>query len=294
MLPFDEIYIENNFRGAVAEKVFELVHRELKIFTFRTGQENLFPNLIDFSNAMRKKHHRYYSDYDVDQYIYQFKTPPDTLNKEELEEFNRIYINNPNADRVDKSLREFAENEVTRLRFQKTTLGLKISSSPDFTVLTPAGKILQFEVKYRANGELSEEQQKKYLTFHPDTFIFLVSSKEPHIRILIAKAPKKEIEEYMVEFSKISKNAFTEFFDKSKSNVSGKEALEKLEIQAVEVGMRAAFEKLKEREPKARYEEVPFGEDGSIIISLGLKSERLIYPGEVLSKYSKIIRTFFK
>lgn len=56
-------------------------------------------------------------------------------------------------------------------------------SNPDFTVITPKGGVAQFEVKYRKNGKLTDDEKIRYLQYHPHAFIFLVCGTKPGFRI---------------------------------------------------------------------------------------------------------------
>lgn len=163
MATLDEDRINDKLRGSLAELIFELLHGELGCFVFRTGQEYLYKHLFEFANLKKSIQHTRYSTIDM-------KNIMEIWGHTQLSE---SVLNKDNAIKT-----------IKQLRFKHSQLAQRLSSSPDFTIITPAGNIHQFEVKYRYDGRLTEDENKKYLKHHKYAFLFIVMSTEPYIKIL--------------------------------------------------------------------------------------------------------------
>jgi len=142
---FDKDELSSYIKGALAEKLFELIHLELKCQVYRTGHEHLFPHIFQIANTKKKV----------------------------------SYIKDHKRD-----MEEFPDNVIQDLKFSKDVTGKMLSSSPDFTIISESGVIAQFEVKYRRTGFMFEQDLERYTEFPIKPNIFLFSLNEPHIKIL--------------------------------------------------------------------------------------------------------------
>lgn len=155
---FTEENIKNKIKGTIAEQIFEIIHMELGCQVFKTGQESLFPTLFYLANKKRKGHHLLNKESDINKLKSTFKDP--SIDYTQL------------------------NNMVNNLRFTNSTIAKSIASSPDFTIVTHAGDIYQFEVKYRKDGILSNKDKQKYLNGYKSPFMFILMQKKPYIKIL--------------------------------------------------------------------------------------------------------------
>src|SRR3989344_581648 len=174
MVYFDRKYISGNTKGAIAEKLFELMHLELGCQVFRTGQEHLFPHLFSIAKTKKKV-------WDL------------VHGGEELEKLKKYY--EEEGAPMDCAFMEYFE-----FKMEKKDHEVALSSFPDFTLISPTAEVRQFEVKYRWNGELEEEQLRKYLGLQYQPIIFIFMSSKPFIKILkhhycekIEELPEKTI-----------------------------------------------------------------------------------------------------
>src|SRR3989338_10320602 len=154
MTLYTEDNIRNRLKGALAEKLFHLVHEEMNCLVFHTGHEFLYPNLLKIANISKKKYHQFIKNNETE-----------VLSK-------NIGIDKENINEL-----------VGKMRFGHTATGLHISHSPDFTIITKQGNIIQFEVKFRKEPKLSEDEKESFVKKYPNAYIFLVSSKMPYISI---------------------------------------------------------------------------------------------------------------
>src|SRR3989344_1411906 len=69
---FEEDYIDRKLKGSLAEQLFELLHSELKCFILRTGQEVLYPNLLQIANLKKKVHHKLVKNEDINRITKEF------------------------------------------------------------------------------------------------------------------------------------------------------------------------------------------------------------------------------
>src|SRR3989344_5552464 len=154
---FEKEYIKNKLKGSLAETIFELLHLELGCQVYRTGHEFLYPHLFLIANTKKKITHRFFKEGD---YYDMFESDIDEDRKKMLdEEFVKRY----GEEEAEKEVKEFLKRIIGKWRFEKSTTGSVLASSPDFTIITPSGCIEEFEVKFRSNGELTNEEKKRYL-----------------------------------------------------------------------------------------------------------------------------------
>lgn len=225
-MEYTDFDLNCRIKGVIAEKIFELLHIELGCQVFRTGQEFLYPSLFSLANEKRIKHHN--ANYDAD------------LNA--LKEFGGT--NN--------------EKQLIRSRFRKSEAGIALASSPDFTIISHAGKIEQFEVKFRGNGSLSEEDKQRYLKREVPPNIFLVMGVPPFIDILLPRIRGL-----------------------GEGNIA-------------ELGNQIDFWKKVQENPKKFIEYLPIERgDGEMILIDDLESDKIVYNKELLEKYVKLIKNWY-
>lgn len=251
----DKDYIKNKIKGSLAEEIFLLMHIEMGCQVYRTGHEFMFPFLFEQANKKRKDHH--------------------SLFKEE------------DKSDVPLALESNAEDEVKNIRFGNTKWGTNISSSPDFTIITPSGMILQFEVKYRSNGHLRAKELEKYGSMSPAPFIFLLMKDKPYFKIL---SPK-----FVIEFDKDIQDKLGREMHPHNDQGLIKLAMDKLSVEE--------FNRFKRNLTDVQSKSISYigeiqinNEDESIRLMLpsGLSSDYLIYPSDVVKKYSEIIRECYQ
>lgn len=183
--------------------------------------------------------------------------------KKRLDElFIKKYGEEANEEAQKEAIQEL-KRVIGKWRFEKSTTGSVLASSPDFTIIAPSGCIEQFEVKFRSDGELSEEEKGKYLKRNAMPNIFIIMTKEPYIKIL-----KPWLEEIPIDYSKDFKDV----------------------IKQME-----SWEKRIYAKEKWYYNELEREEDDSLIFrSTALKSEVIVYPKSLLEKYERIIQKWFQ
>lgn len=99
------------------------------------------------------------------------------------------------------SNREILENlsQFEKLLERETDIGKKVSSIPDFIVISPKEKIFFIEVKFRTAPEALEEElllEKEFLEKFWEAKIILVTPKEkPYFRVLTPPYFTKETKE---------------------------------------------------------------------------------------------------
>lgn len=232
-MAFESDYLNNKIKGSIAEQIFELLHMELDCQVFRTGQEFLYPHLFNLARIKKKQHHQMFKE-------------------DDLKHFLSTYDG------------DFPPNIVGMLRFDRDLDNKRgsgfLASSPDFTIVTPAGNIEQFEVKFRANGVLESLQEKKYAKRDIMPFIFLCMAKEPFIKIL---SPAVEL-------------------SKGKRDI---DAISKLVDAVMDIQTRRDC---------WHYEEEVVRNGGNIILPSGfLESDNLVYPKKILDKYKTLIKKWY-
>lgn len=257
-LKFDNIYIKNKLKGCLAETIFELLHFEMGCQVYRTGHEFLYPHLFHLANAKKRDYHE----------------------KIKKEFVSNIINTEKDIGRINAKLRGFKRIEKTR--FKKSKIGSTLSSTPDFTIITPLGHILQFEVKYRYNGKLNPSTQKKYLkqTMEESPIIFVVMQKEPYIKI------------YLPEWDISNKEEYSKMLDFYYKKIQEQRGLNR----PLNDGEWEIVEKLGDKhfEAKLEYWSRGRGKDGSIIVDfIGIWEDCLIYPKWLLDKYSKVVHNCF-
>ena len=205
---FNEEYLINCMRGAIAERVFELLHRELYCKVYKTGHEILYPDLLDSINIRKKKKLRNISEEEIVEEAIKFE-------KLQREESLRLNTNLPidfadvKEEELTDSMKSFAKDSLIFHITHRSHLSNLIASNPDFTIVYPDGNIRQFEIKFRSYGELEEKQRNKYLKYHNSSYIFLVTSKSPYIKLLVPKKSEdtqKKQSEQMDAFIKKYRN----------------------------------------------------------------------------------------
>lgn len=115
---------------------------------------------------------------------------------------------------------------ANRRKLLKGDIGHKIRSQPDFLIVNPKNMEANFvEVKYRANGEISERHLEKNLKHYPESWVVMVSQRGIHIasseymrdnptkedcfKHLDKFGPFKECDRnVMIKYSKIAKKLF--------------------------------------------------------------------------------------
>lgn len=246
MTVYKENEIENKLKGAIAERIFELFHSELNCIVYKTGQEILYPHLFDVANVKKNYYH------------------------------NKNYYKSLKAMRWDKDSpyknmsEKEARNFLDKLRTENTATSEKISSTPDYTVITPKGRVIQFEVKFRKSGELSDEEMEKYKQQHPDTLIFLICPEEPCISVL----------EYSVDIETANK-IIMDFAKLSVENPLFKD--EQFKFKFFRTLLKSKFE----------YRPVKKGSSGSLLIEGEVDLNFFSYPKELLDKYAKLIKKVY-
>ena len=251
---YDEKYITGCIRGFLAEKIFELIHLELRCQIYRTGVEHLYPHLYELSKGKKKTTQRHKSDVDVELLKYVYERLAVRREKEGNLTDAKKYRN--------KSYKDL-EDEIAKIRFGVNDKELfnidhshNLYKSPDFTIVTSAGIVYQFEIKYRYNGELSEEDKNKYLASDMPPLIFLIMNQEPYIKILAAGGDKFNLS-----------NDARFLAEEKNSNRSSR---------------------------SIKYIVLERDKNGNLEIQRQLKSEILVYPKEILDKYSRIIKKWFE
>lgn len=254
----EEEEIKWRLQGIMAEKIFELLHIEIGCQIFRTGQEFLYPTLLNLANTKKKLYQQKYEEDD-------YKHLCDTIG-----EWNVEISRDSDGISPKKETLNIAPDKkmVAQMRFVRKEAGISLSSSPDFTIITPSGNIEQFEVKYRAKGILSEEEKEKYLFLNPKPYIFIVMKDHPFIKLL-------------EPCFKPDGALFSGLLNKHKELV--KNTFEPIK-----------FYKHIHKESTYSYSEIEPSENGDLIIEYPLKSEYIIYPKKVLNKYEKVIKETFK
>lgn len=265
---YEERYIQNKLKGSLAEQLFELLHLELGCQVYRTGQEFLYPHLFLLANTKKKIVHKIGKETDYQEMI--------NFGSKFIESMKPAEVD---AEEWENMMKNKFKQDVGKTRFEKSIVGSNLASSPDFTIVSSSGCIEQFEVKFRRDGQLTDEEKNKYLGREINLFIIML--KEPYIKIL-----KPTINTIFTKFKLMGKTK-DEAFDWILENIAGKTEEEKQKI------MKA----LLEVEDKGRkyYEEVKREKDNSLIFkSSSLKSEQIIYPKELLKKYEEVIKKWFQ
>ncbi|MCK4647624.1 hypothetical protein KAT24_01690 [Candidatus Pacearchaeota archaeon] len=267
-MTYEEEYIQNKLKGSLAEQLFELLHLELGCQVYRTGQEFLYPHLFVLANTKKKIIHKFSREVDY----------------QDLLDFGGKFIESVKPAEVDTEewenmMKNKLKQEVGKTRFEKTITGSNLASSPDFTIVSPSGCIEQFEVKFRRDGQLTDEEKNKYLGRNINLFIIML--KEPYIKILKPKV------DTIFDKLKLMGKTKDEAFDWILDNLDGKTKEERFKLMKTLLGVKS-----KERE---YYKELKREDDNSLIFrSSSLKSEQIIYPRKLLKKYEEIIKKWFQ
>lgn len=239
---FNEYYLSNHIKGAIAEKLFEMMHLELGCQVFRTGHEHLFPHLFHIANKKKQLFNRYFGGEEIERI------------RRELKEQDKNYSE-------ENHIQPLSELIYMDDKMEKKESEIALASSSDFTIISPRAEIRQFEVKYRWNGKLEDEQIRKYLSLQYPPFIFIFMSVKPFIKILEPvnyKKPKKESDIY-----------------------PGGLAVPK---KILNYGWDDLY---------GYYEELQKNEDSSFVIKDEIGGIELVYNSELIAKYSKIIEDYY-
>jgi len=247
-MPYSHDQVSSYVKGAIAEKLFEVMHVEMGCQVFRTGQEHLYPHLFHLANKKMEAYDKNFGEYAFEKLKDNIKGVPEDVKQDIAID---IY--------VDEKLGRKESN-------------VALSSSPDYTIITPTAEIRQFEVKYRWNGELGREQLNKYLSLQHPPFIFIFMSQKPFIKILKPKYYKepKEKDDHSYPLKFVMRKRYTIPTDKSS---------------------RLVHDWIDEY---GYYEEVQKDKNGLLVIRDPISSYDLVYSPELIAKYSKIIERFYQ
>lgn len=147
-----ESELNRRIKGSIAEKIFHLLHSDMNCIVYNSGHEYLFPNLIITANVSKKIWNKNYIHYEAG-IVSRYTDIP--------EKFVKDYIN--------------------KLRLSFADSGFKVATIPDFVIVTYKGNILEFEVKYREDGKLTDDDKFNIINKYPKAIIFLVSAVPPYI-----------------------------------------------------------------------------------------------------------------
>lgn len=259
-MKFEEGYIDRKLVGSLAEQLFELLHFEIGCRVFRTGHEFLYPDLFNLANLKKRIYHERFGKKDIEAYSKFFEMGT-------------------------------AKEIVGDYRFTKSKVGTTLAKSPDFTIVTPSGNILQTEVKYRYDGELTEEEKEGYLKREAKPDLFVLMGIQPYIKILIPIL-NFSIEEYIRAFSSLE-NQLREKYKKEHPNLTEEKLNRefKLKYLSLEKINELMSEHFRDR---YIYIELERKKDNSLRREVtGLASDDLVYSKEVLEKYGEIIKKWF-
>lgn len=146
--------------------------------------------------------------------------------------------------------------------------------------MTPAGRILEFEVKFRPDGILEKEYMQRYIQHHPFVRIFMLSSEAPRIRIL-ENTFQQEWHDEAKRLRELPDRQLRREYEKVFDAAPGANDLVE-EIALARARGRAAFREMER-------------DGGDLVIESGLyditlESERLVYPKAVLEKYDLVVK----
>lgn len=175
--------LDDKIKGNIAETIFEKIHIKLGCQVYRTGQEFLYPHINKAISEKRTKHHQ--------------KTRDEILKNEtkRYEEFKKSGKSFPDFFGFPQEIKEMIspndtvlppdEKSLGQVRFQQIRKERLLFANPDFTIITPSGDIIYYEVKYRSKIEdLKISELYKYLDMDIKPNIFVVTRDEPHIHII--------------------------------------------------------------------------------------------------------------
>lgn len=243
-MKYDADRIRNNIKGSMAETIFELIHLELGCQVYRTGQEFLYPNLFQIANTKKRLAHQILVDEDIKSFKEKFGATD-----------------------------EIAHRSVIYERFRKSLLPTLLSSNPDFTIIDRYGNIHQYEVKFRTNGKLSEEQTKKYLRKEYPPEIFIVMPKYPYFRLM--------------------RTLMREWVNHTDESKKMGIALMKKDKKLYDEASLELDEKIRSQEKKYMYVDRD-EKTGDIRIDQVITSEHFTYPNELLDRFGKVVEDLFK
>lgn len=268
MTHYEKEYIQNKLKGSLAEQLFELLYLELGCQVYRTGQEFLYPHLFVLANTKKKIIHKFGKEADYQDIV--------DFGDKFLESMKPAEVD---AEEWENMMKDKLKQDIGKTRFEKTITGSNLASSPDFTIVSPSGCIEQFEVKFRRDGQLTDEEKNKYLECKINLFIIML--KEPYIKILKPKV------DTIFDKLKLSGKTKDEALDWVLDKFKGKTKEEMSEFMKTLQRVSA-----KER---WYYKELERENDNSLIFrSSSLKSEQIIYPRKLLKKYEEIIKKWFQ
>jgi len=242
----EKVEIINRVNGAIAEKLFELMHLELGCHVVKTGQEILYPNLFSLAYRMKKVHHSKFITSDI----------------MTLAEGDSM-LSKLNMGTLDDS--------IWRQRSRKKLSQEILESVQDFTIITPAGNICPYEVKFRKNGTLSTSLKKKYIRTGLEPLIFLVSPGKPYIQIFEARRQVSQ----------------------SIDNAAQKYATDKTNKSGVIRTYVNSYNEYIQKKVKPRYAPLQKLPDDSLLTHAFVPSDRMEYPIDILKKYKKIVKEIF-
>jgi len=322
-------------KGDFAEKITELIHIDLDCTVYRTGHEHLFPNLFHHANHTKKMNKDLY-DQDKKKYIFDTfvnllqsiqMVKDDIWKKASSEEKGRMIfegmsqeafhmlMNGPDVydrtgkrkitqdsfykivyPKIPKSFKEFLEQGANSRMQHRPKFTRKMASSPDLTVISPFGDIIQYEVKYRTKGNISASEIRKYLELHPGCNLFLVTPKKPYIRIFRCERNRHEEEKifdkaYELENKKIHKLVADRNPDSQEEYMK---LLQDKDIVNHGVKVRTDYIENNYKNSQLEFQELTKDKDGNLILKFDKYSENrlplLTYPTDLLEKYGNIIR----
>lgn len=265
--------------GSMAEVLFETLHQQdLGCQVYRTGTEFLYPHLYELMKLTKNQHHHYRG-----------------AKFEDLTELKKIAPSFP-----EDVLKKLIESK----RFSQKLIEKELYSAPDFTIITRAGIIIQFEVKYRANGNLEREYIKRYARNHPFSCIFLFMDKPPYMRIWAPRIEDfytREVMRLWQIASMITKNgvpanrkpieqSFLELFPPpdempEEDVISGLSDMDLNDLIEQIAYYRARI--------NGNYQIIEPDTNGEIQLNMSaLKSDVLVYPKELIDKYAQLIKNW--
>lgn len=180
----------DKIKGAIAEELFVQLHTDIGCLAFRSGTEFLYPNLYQISKLKKDLFREKGMDKHIDtaaNVIASMKIDDECDDEKDYEDREKERIEKAQKLATDGKFRRSILND----HFYSKPVDNEIFSTPDFTILTPTGLTAQIEVKYRANGVLSKEEQEKYLRHHPNAIIFVFIDEEPYINVYVPKNVKR-------------------------------------------------------------------------------------------------------
>ena len=187
------------------------------------------------------------------------------------------------------------------LKFIKSHASKALPNNPDYTVVTPAGNVYQFEVYYSEEGELNYKELKKFLDSNEPPKVFIFQRMKPFIRVLVPDYnTTQEEDDSLFEHvaakihGEVNENLkqYKKRYKRLSDEEVAKQVFEELIVsKGIELYEEEFYKKFRH---KLRYLELTEDSFGNIVLEAPVEADNFSYPQKIVEKYAEILKKWMK